>query len=190
SEGAVAAGVRRIEAITAINAECHFNEAISMLEQIRETLKQPKDVLEKIQQVLDENTALQAQVEALVADKARQLKASLIAKAAVKDGIRLIAEKVDLPSADAIKNLSFELKAQFNDLIFLAAAEIDGKAHLSLIISDQLVQDRKFNATAIIRDLAKAVQGGGGGQPFYATAGGKSPSGIPEALKRLPELLG
>ncbi|MFM7217627.1 MAG: alanine--tRNA ligase [Bacteroidota bacterium] len=190
SEGAVAAGVRRIEAITAINAERHFNEAISMLEQIRETLKQPKDVLEKIQQVLNENTALMAQVEALVADKARQLKASLIAKAAVKDGIRLIAEKVDLPSADAIKNLSFELKAQFNDLIFLAAAEIDGKAHLSLIISDQLVQDRKFNATAIIRDLAKAVQGGGGGQPFYATAGGKSPSGIPEALKRLPELLG
>jgi alanyl-tRNA synthetase len=190
SEGAVAAGVRRIEALTADMAERYFNDALSTLEQVRERLKQPKDVVEKLDQLLAENDALKQQVEALVMDKAHSVKAELVAKATIKDGMRVIAAKVDLPSADAIKQISFELKAQFNDLVFLAGAVIDGKPHLSLIISDELVASRSLNATTIIRELAKEVQGGGGGQPFYATAGGKNPEGIQQALKRLELILG
>ena len=92
-------------------------------------------------------------------------------------------------SAPAIKNLSFELKNQVENLFFLAGAEIDGKALLSLILSDNLVKEKNLNATNIIRELAKEIQGGGGGQPFYATAGGKNPAGIEAALKRADTFL-
>ncbi|MFM9052930.1 MAG: DHHA1 domain-containing protein, partial [Bacteroidota bacterium] len=116
--------------------------------------------------------------------------ADIIGRAIFKNGVRVISERIDLPSADAIKQLSFELKSQFNDLVFLAAAEIEGKAHLSLIISESLVDSKKLNATNMIRDLAKSIEGGGGGQPFYATAGGKKPAGIDAALSRIHELVG
>ena len=85
-------------------------------------------------------------------------------------------------NADAIKNISFELKNQIDNLFFLAGAEIDGKAHLSLIISETLIKDKNLNAKTIISELSKEIQGGGGGQPFYATAGGKKADGIQAAL--------
>jgi alanyl-tRNA synthetase len=190
SEGAVAAGVRRVEAITAGAAENYYRSAVATLDALRETLKQPKDVLEKVNALLEENAALRSRIESMLAEKARMLKGELIAKAQVVGGVRLIAEVVDLPSADAIKDLSFDLRNQFNDLVFLAAANIDGKPYLSLIISDDLVSGRSLNATTMIRELAKEVQGGGGGQPFYATAGGKNTSGLSAAIAKLSGLIG
>jgi alanyl-tRNA synthetase len=190
SEGAVAAGVRRVEAITAGAAENYYRSAVATLDALRETLKQPKDVLEKVNALLEENAALRSRIESMLAEKARMLKGELIAKAQVVGGVRLIAEVVDLPSADAIKDLSFDLRNQFNDLVFLAAANIDGKPYLSLIISDDLVSGRSLNATTMIRELAKEVQGGGGGQPFYATAGGKNTSGLSAAIAKLSSLIG
>jgi len=189
SESAVAAGVRRIEAVTAEVAEQYYNAALDKLNAVREALKQPKDVLEKVNALLEENAALQAKLDGFIAEKAKLIKAELILKATDHRGIRVIAELVDLPSADAIKDISFELRNQFTDLVFLAAASIDGKPFLSLIISDQLVKDKQFNATTLIRELAKSVQGGGGGQPFYATAGGKNLAGLTDAVARLKELL-
>ena len=94
-----------------------------------------------------------------------------------------------LPSTDAIKNLSFELKNQVDNLFFLAGAEIDGKPMLSLILSDNLVKEKNLNATNIIRELAKEIQGGGGGQPFYATAGGKNSAGLEVAIRRAESFL-
>ena len=96
----------------------------------------------------------------------------------------VIVDKLDLPTADSIKNISFELKNQIDNLFFLAGAEIDGKAHLSLIISETLIKDKNLNAKTIISELSKEIQGGGGGQPFYATAGGKNPDGIEKALEK------
>ncbi len=190
SEGAVAAGVRRVEAITAGAAEDYFNAALSKLNELRELLKQPKDVLEKVTALIDENAAMQSKIQSLIAEKAKLLKTELIAKAETVNGIRLIAQVIDLPSADAIKDLSFELRNQFDDLVFLAAAIVDGKPFLSLIISEKLVKDKNLNATAMIRELAKEVQGGGGGQPFYATAGGKKPEGITAAVAKISGLIG
>jgi len=183
SESAVAAGVRRIEAITADKADSYFEEQQLQLNSIKELLKNPKDLVQRIQGLLDENTALQEQINVFVNEKTQVIKKELIGKIKSVNGINFLAEKVELPTADALKNLSFELKNQIDNLFFLAGAEIDGKAMLSLIVSDNLVKDKNLNATNIIRELSKEIQGGGGGQPFYATAGGKNPAGLSKALE-------
>ncbi len=189
AESAVAAGVRRIEAITGENAEKYFEEQQLQLNSIKEILKQPKDVVQKIQSLLDENAALQSQVVAMFADKTQQIKKELLTKIKLLNGINYLAEKIDLPSADAVKNLSFELKQQVDNLFFIAGVEIDGKALISLIISENLIKEKNLNATNIIRELAKEIQGGGGGQPFYATAGGKNPEGLVSALEKASSFL-
>lgn len=183
SESAVAAGVRRIEAITADKAEAFFEEQQLQLNTIRELLKNPKDLVQRIQGLLDENINLQEQINQFTSEKTQIVKQQLLGKIKVLNGINVIAEHIELPSADAVKNLSFELKNQIDNLFFLAGAEIDGKALLSLIVSDNLVKERNLNATNIIRELSKEIQGGGGGQPFYATAGGKNPAGLKKAIE-------
>ena len=189
SESAVAAGVRRIEAITADHAEAYFKQQATELYSVKELLKNPKDVTQRVQQLLDENFDLQKRLELFTAAKAQVIKNDLLKKVKVINGVKLIAEKIDLDNADAIKNISFELKNQLDNLFFLAGAEIDGKAHLSLIISDNLVTEKKLDAIKIIRELAKEIQGGGGGQAFYATAGGKNPGGLQAAINKAPAML-
>ena len=182
SESAVAAGVRRIEAITADKAEAYFEEQQLQLNSIKELLKHPKDLVQRIQGLMDENTALQEQINVFTNEKTQVIKKELLGKIKSVNGINFLAEQIELPTADALKNLSFELKNQVENLFFLAGAEIDGKALLSLIVSDNLVKDKNLNATNIIRELSKEIQGGGGGQPFYATAGGKNPAGLKKAI--------
>ena len=185
SESAVAAGVRRVEAITAGNTETYFNHREEQLTALNELLKHPKDVVQRVQQLMDETHELQKKLEEFTAAKAQQIKMDLLKKIKEVNGIKLIAEKIDLNNADAIKNISFELKNQVENLIFLAGAEVDGKAFLSLIISENLVKEKNLDATKIIRELAKEIQGGGGGQAFYATAGGKNSPGIMNALEKM-----
>ena len=189
SESAVAAGVRRIEAITAGNAEKYFSDQTEELRGVKELLKNPKDLSKSVQQLLDENAALKKKLESFVIEKARQIKNELLNKGADVNGIRLIAEQVDIDNAEAIKTISFELKNQLQDSVILLGAEIEGKAHLSLIISENLVKEKKLDASQLIRELARDIQGGGGGQPFYATAGGKNAAGIPLALERVKNYL-
>ena len=189
SESAVAAGVRRIEGITAVNAEAYIDQQNSELLALRELLKNPKDAVQRVQELIDENAELLKKIEQFTAEKTQQVKKVLLDKIKKVNGINIIAERIDLPSSEAIKNLSFELKNQVENLFFLAGAEIDGKALLSLILSDNLVKEKNLNATNIIRELAKEIQGGGGGQPFYATAGGKNPAGIEQAIKKVDSFL-
>jgi len=190
SESAVAAGVRRIEAITADKAEAYFEEQQLQLNSIKELLKHPKDLVQRIQGLMDENTALQEQINVFTNEKTQVIKKELLGKIKSVNGINFLAEQIELPTADALKNLSFELKNQVENLFFLAGAEIDGKALLSLIVSDNLVKDKNLNATNIIRELSKEIQGGGGGQPFYATAGGKNPAGLKKAIEMAEGFLG
>ena len=189
SESAVAAGVRRIEGITAVNAEAYIDQQNAELFALRELLKNPKDAVQRVQELIDENADLLKKIEQFTAEKTQQVKKVLLDKIKKVNGINIIAERIDLPSSEAIKNLSFELKNQVENLFFLAGAEIDGKALLSLILSDNLVKEKNLNATNIIRELAKEIQGGGGGQPFYATAGGKNPAGIEQAIKKVDSFL-
>ncbi len=184
SESSVAAGVRRVEAITADGAHEYLKRQLLELQKVKELLNNPKDVLKGLEQLIEENNQLKAQSEKMMHEKARVIKSSLLQKIKPVNGINMIVEKVDIPSADAIKNISFEMKNQMENLFLFLGAEIEGKPHLSLILSENLVKDKGLNAISIIRNLAKEIQGGGGGQPFYATAGGKNLAGLQGALEK------
>ncbi|MGQ0827288.1 MAG: alanine--tRNA ligase [Bacteroidota bacterium] len=184
SESAVAAGIRRIEAITSVKAEQFFNDQNKLVNEIKTLLKNPKDVLKSVEGLLEHNNELQKQIGQMLRDKAKGLKAELINKKQIVNGINFIAEKIELDSADAIKDLSFEIRNQVDNLFMVLAADVKGKPSLSIIISDNLVADKKLNAGTIVRELGKEIQGGGGGQPFYATAGGTNSQGIAKALEK------
>jgi alanyl-tRNA synthetase len=189
SESAVAAGVRRIEAITSVKAEAFVNEQIALVQEVKSLLKNPKDVVKGLQGLLDQNAELQKQVEQMLREKAKTIKTDLLTKQQSINGINFIAERIELDSADAIKDLSFELRNQVNDLFMVLGASIKGKPSLSIIISDNLVKDKKLNAGTIVREIAKEIQGSGGGQPFYATAGGNDAQGIAKALEKAKSYL-
>ncbi|MBO6828522.1 MAG: alanine--tRNA ligase [Muricauda sp.] len=184
SEGAVAAGIRRIEAITSDAVkEFYFNNN-RMLFEIKDMLKNSQDPVKSVASLQEENAALKKQVEQLLKDKAKGLKNELISELEEVNGIQFLAKKVDL-DAGGIKDLAFEMGGQVDRLFLLLASENDGKAVLSCYISKNVVSETDLNAGTIVRELGKYIQGGGGGQPFFATAGGKNPAGIPEALDKV-----
>lgn len=184
SEGAVAAGIRRIEAITSVKAEAFFNEQIHLISEVKVLLKNSKDLVKSVQGLMEENATLQKQIEQMLREKAKGLKAELLTKKQTVGGIHFIAERIELDSADAIKDLSFELRNQIDNLFMVLGAEVKGKPTLSVIISDNLVKEKNMNASTIVRELGKEIQGGGGGQAFYATAGGTNIQGISAALEK------
>jgi alanyl-tRNA synthetase len=184
SESAVAAGIRRIEAITSVSAEKFINDQLHTLHQVKELLKSPKDILKSVQQLLDEKSAVEKQLELLLREKVKMIKADLIGKVEQLNGLNFISAKVELNSADAIKDLAFEIREKVDNLFLIIGAEVNGKASLSLMLSDNLVKDKKLNASMIIRELSKEIQGGGGGQPFFATSGGTNIGGITKALEK------
>ncbi|GAB2696807.1 alanine--tRNA ligase [Mucilaginibacter koreensis] len=184
AESAVAAGVRRIEAITGAAAERFINEQNQLVQQLKELLKNPKDISKSIESLLEENTRLKKEIEKTVLEKAAGLKHDLAKQAENINGINFIAAKVDLPNADAVKNLAYQLKDIVSDLFLVLAADFEGKPNLTVMIAENLVKDKGLNAGTIVRELAKEIQGGGGGQPFFATAGGKNPAGLDAALTK------
>jgi alanyl-tRNA synthetase len=181
SESAVAAGIRRIEAITADRAEAYFDEQEKLISDLKVLLKNPKDIIKSIQALMEHNAGLQKEIDALIREKAKVVKAELLHKIKELNGIQFIAERIQLESGDAIKDLVFEMKQKENTFIVLGA-EIKGKPSVTVAISDDLVKSKGLNAGTIVRELAKAIQGGGGGQPNYATAGGTNSSGLQAAL--------
>ncbi len=182
TETSVAAGVRRIEAVTADAAEQYINKEIGELNGIRGLFKNPKQLVKTVSDLQEENKALKKQVDKLGQLQARIAKADLLANAEDINGIKFIGGKVDIDSADAVKQLAFELGRDSKNLFFVAGANIGGKPNLTLYISKELVASHDLNAGQIIREIAKEIKGGGGGQPFFATAGGKDLSGLERAI--------
>ncbi|WP_419212565.1 alanine--tRNA ligase [Maribacter sp. X9] len=189
SEGAVAAGIRRIEAITGDAVKDFYSENEQLLSSIKQVLGNSQDPLKALTSLQEENGGLKKQVAELLKDKAMNLKGDLLKELQVIDGIHFLAKKIDLDAA-GIKDLSFEMGQNRNDLFLLFAAEHDGKALLSCYISKEVVAAKDLNAGGIVRELGTYIQGGGGGQPFFATAGGKNPAGIEEALQKAKSFLG
>ncbi|MES2378219.1 MAG: alanine--tRNA ligase [Bacteroidota bacterium] len=184
SESAVAAGVRRIEAITGLGAENFINEQTKLVYQVKELLKNPKDIAKSIEGLLEENARLKKEIEKSILEKSSGLKDELAKTAEAINGVNFIAQQVELPNADAIKNLAYNLKDIVPNLYLVLTAVIDGKPNITVMIADNLVKEKGLNAGNIIRELAKEVQGGGGGQPFFATAGGKDVNGLPAVLEK------
>ncbi|PTX44397.1 alanyl-tRNA synthetase [Christiangramia gaetbulicola] len=182
-ESAVASGIRRIEAITGEAARKYFEKQTHILEEIKSGLKNANDPVKAINMLQEENAALKKQVESLLRDKAKNLKSELKQEVKPVDGVNFLAKRVDLDAA-GIKDLAFQLGEEMDDLFLLFGTEQNGKALLSCYISKNLVKDKDLNAGQIVRELGKYIQGGGGGQPFFATAGGKKPEGLNEALQK------
>ena len=189
SESSVAAGVRRIEAITGVGALQYYKNEMHTLSQMKELLNQPKDVLKALSALLEKEKNQEAKIQSLLGDKAKQIKSELLSQSKNHNGFNLISAKIDLPSADAIKNLAFELRSEIENLVLVLGAELEGKPHLTVMLSNNLVEDKKLNASNMVRELAKEIQGGGGGQAFYATAGGKEMQGLGKALHKAESLL-
>jgi alanyl-tRNA synthetase len=183
SEGAVAAGVRRIEAVTAAGAEESFFGMQHRLDEINELLKHPKDAVRGIQNLLEENAALRKQVSEFNKVRMAMLRDDLVRRAQRTQDACVICEQVDLDPESA-KNLAWELKNTLPDLFLVLASEQESKAYLTVVVSEGLIKTKGLHAGQIIHELAAEIGGGGGGQPHIATAGGKNPAGIPAALEK------
>jgi len=184
SEGAVAAGIRRLEAVTAIKAEEFFDNQTATLNEVKAILKNNKDVVKSLSNLVEENNDLQKQLQYLLKEKAQSIKQSLLTKVIAKNGINVIVEQISFDSAEEIKNILFEIRNQVENCVCVIGAEVKGKPSISVIIDDNLVKEKNLNAGNIIRDLAKEINGGGGGQPFYAQAGGSKLEGLSSAIEK------
>jgi len=182
SEGAVAAGIRRIEAITGTAVKDFFASQERTLAEIKASLKNPQDTLKAVTSLQDENAKLKKQLEQLLRDKAKNLKGELAAELTEINGVKFLAKQVDL-DANGAKDLAYELGNLGTNLFLVLATVTDDKPMLTCYISKELATEKGLNAGQVVRELGKYIQGGGGGQAFFATAGGKNAVGIPEALK-------
>ena len=182
SEGAVASGIRRIEAITSDAVKDFYFDNNRSLYEIKDALGNAQDPVKAVANLQEENTELKKQIADLLKDKAKNLKGDLVKELQDIEGIQFLAKKIDLDAA-GIKDLSFEIGQNYDNLFLLFGTEQNGKALLSCYISKELVASKNLNAGTIVKALGKHIQGGGGGQPFFATAGGKKPEGIDQALE-------
>jgi alanyl-tRNA synthetase len=190
SEGSVAAGVRRIEAYTGEQAAAYLNSQLALVQRLSEKLKQPASLEKALDDLLERNRQLEKELAQLNSEKLAALRETLAGAFEARGGLQLLRRRVEVGSADDLKQLSFDLKrsAEGRALIVLGAV-IGGKPQLSVILSDSLAAENRYHAGNMVRELAKPIQGGGGGQPFYATAGGKDPAGLQAALDKVEELL-
>lgn len=195
-ESAVAAGVRRIEAVSGAAAEAYINNVFAEIATVREALKNPAGLAKAAENLVAENAELKKKLEKAEARELAELRQQLLGKVQTLDGIAFIGEIVPVNSGDALKKLTFDLKAGLAALAgappFLAvlAANVEGKASVAVLVDDQLVASRNLQAPGIIKEhVAPLIRGGGGGQKTLATAGGQEPSNLPQVIEKIRGLL-
>jgi len=184
SESAISAGVRRIEAITDERADEFVKKHLDELAEVKVMFNNTQNLKKSVEDLLAQNGKLQKQIEEFERRAASEIKQELKTKVQVINGVNVIAEVINLDSAQAVKDLAFQLKAEVTDLFLVLGSVIGGKPSISVMIAEMLVADKGLNAGTIVREAAKEMQGGGGGQAFYATAGGKDPNGIAAAVEK------
>ncbi|PHN04174.1 alanine--tRNA ligase [Flavilitoribacter nigricans] len=189
SESSVAAGIRRIEAVTAEVAEAHLRSELQALNEVRSMMKNPADVVKSIHSLQEENKALKKEIEKMLNEQAGALKDQLGSKAESINGVNFIGVKLPLNDNGAIKNLAFQLEKDVDRLVAVLGAEANGKALLTIIISRDVADEGKINAGQMIRQVAQHIKGGGGGQPHFATAGGKNPDGLDAAIAAARDII-
>ena len=187
SEGSISAGVRRIEAITGNKHKKYIKEMENTLNKIKSLIKNT-DLIQGIKDLIQENKSLSKKLEKYKSKELVSLQKDILLKREEISGIGVISEKVDLDS-EGMKSLSFNLRKSENNLVMLLALESDNKAILTLMITDDLIQDKNLDASTLIKEISTEIKGSGGGQAFFATAGGTNPSGIDKSLKKLKEIL-
>jgi alanyl-tRNA synthetase len=186
TETAVAAGVRRIEAITSQKAQEFYAKKARLFDAVNYALKSPKDVVKTINELLAKNNTLTKEIEQYQKEKAKSIKNDLKAKIVAFNGTNFLGDIVELDGG-SIKDILFQLRGEIDNFVGVIGGKNDGKCTLSIIASNQIVADKKFNAGDIVREVSKHIQGGGGGQPFFATAGGKNSEGLTIAIQEVKE---
>ena len=187
SERSIAAGVRRIEAITGKGVEDMLDSMQDFVADLKSLFNNAPDLMATIQKAISENKELQAQVDSFKAQKAQEYKKALIEKARDINGVKVMSSVFPLDAQNA-KDIAFQLRGQFADHLLVVIGSVDnGKPTLTVSLSDDLVKEGK-NAGALVREAGKLIKGGGGGQPHFATAGGKDPDGLQAAVTKIIEL--
>lgn len=190
SESSVAAGVRRIEAVTADGAQQFVNEGLTLLQEVKAILKNPKDLVQSVKSLAEEKHALEKKLEALYREQTQQITNQLITQVKPVGAYQFLAEKVTLPDADSLKNLAYGIKQKFENLVLVLAADIQGKPQIAVMLGDAVVAEKKLHAGEMVKRLAKEIDGGGGGQPFFATAGGKKLEGLEVVVAKAKQMVG
>ncbi|HLN73107.1 MAG TPA: alanine--tRNA ligase [Prolixibacteraceae bacterium] len=189
SESAISAGVRRMEAITADRAEEYVKKHLEELAEVKAVLGNTQNLKKSVEDALAQNSRLQKQIEEFERKAASGIKNELKNKVQAINGANVIAEVIQLDSAQAVKDLAFQLKGEVENLFLVLGSAIAGKPSITVMIADHLVADKGLNAGAIVREASKEMQGGGGGQAFYATAGGKDLGGLSAAVEKAKSFL-
>ncbi|MFM8995621.1 MAG: DHHA1 domain-containing protein, partial [Bacteroidota bacterium] len=189
-ESSVAAGVRRIEAVTQQAALDYINAQVEELGRVKQVLGNPKDAEAAVVKLMEEYAEMRKQIEQFEAVQVQAIKDDLLKQVVDVQGIPMVLSKLSLPSVDAAKQLCFQLKQSLNNPVVVLAYLAEEKPGLAIYIDDQWVAEKGWNASQMIRDCAKEIQGGGGGQPFFATAGGKNAEGLDAALFAAKQRLG
>ena len=187
-ETSVAAGVRRVEAVTGPTAYQYIASGMKDLGDVKRIFKNPKQAFGAVQKVVDENAQLRKEIERMQMERAGTIKNQLKTQAENINGLSFVAQQIEVANAEMVKKIAYDLRNELPALFLVLGAEIDGKAHLTVMFDDELTKTKDLNAGKLIRDLAKHIQGGGGGQAFFATAGGRNPQGIAAALEQAREL--
>lgn len=190
SEGAVAAGVRRVEAVCGKAAEHFVNEELDAIKSVRHTLKNPADIGKTIESLQNENASLKKRIESLEARQLVGIRNELMQKDEIINNVSFIGDIIEVPNADALKKLCFDIKHHVHDHLAVLCSNIDGKAHVVISISDTVVKAKGLDAGKIIKEhVATLIQGGGGGQKNLATAGGQDVSNLKEVINKVKALL-
>ncbi len=187
SESAVAAGVRRIEAITGVASEKFIRSQRQTIDSIKTQLNNPKDVVNSISQLKDENEKLKKEIERYINQQVLIVKDSLMKKAELHNGMNVVSGMVNVPSMDALKKLCYDVKNEIENLFMVVGTEAEGKAMIAVMIDEELVKSKNLNAGKIIKEISGEINGGGGGQPHFATAGGTKPEGLIKAIQKAKE---
>jgi alanyl-tRNA synthetase len=190
SETAIAAGVRRIEAISGQAAEIYIEEQLQQLNRVKEALKNPKDIIKGIENLNSENAALLKKLEVYEQAQLNIIIKDLLGKVQTINGVQFIGEVVPVSSADGLKKLAFNLKSSLSDHVVVLGAETEGKANIVVMISESIVSEKSLDASQIIKQkVANIIKGGGGGQKTLATAGGQNPSALHQAIEAVKQLI-
>lgn len=188
SESSVSAGVRRIEAITADKAEEYINNTYKNLHEIEKLLKSNKNLMESVRALVEENEGLKKETEKFAKESLRLFKERLKMGMRMCRDIKVIVAQVMVPPAQ-MKDVAFQLRGEYDKFILITGGVAAGKPHLTIMFSNNLVDEFGLNAGQIVREAAQEIKGGGGGQPFFATAGGSDPEGIEKAIKKAEKLV-
>jgi alanyl-tRNA synthetase len=184
SEGAIAAGVRRLEAVTAEKAEEYINDKLKTVDEIAVMLKSTGSLTESVEKLITENSILRKNSEKLLLKAGQVLIKELIENAVNVGSLRYVSGRVETESFDVLKNIAHQIRTTSDNTVLVLGSDCGGKANLLVMVSDNLVKEKNMSAVNIIKEISSEINGGGGGQPFLATAGGKNPAGIEKAIKK------